>query len=689
VFSIAAPAQEDRYVHVGDDLQNGMELQDIAKRAFDNSGDYWEYAHGHDRDGHDHPGHAEGMHHGTDEELSAGEAVSEIFNNAAQNRSNAHPRALDIVEVTLAVIDAWPDCEDTFDAVRSAVALLPGRADEIVANVAVKRDCNCSNGGLWVDRQLDRRIRLASRQAVLDVPVQCSCSQVAMYAGISGLPENRESTADMDEAQQTELIARMTERVTTITERTSAIQNRNDWECGCADVNIAAAMQGIGQDDLRDGTYEGLAQRYAEDAGDTGLIVDSFGVVGLHPIEYWGGQPQISRDNTLRRKSEVYRGDNLILDPFNPETEFVSHGDRQFGHVDQHALTADNLPTDLIISEYIEGWNEEALKRPENEREPEQRNRVIELYNGSDRTIDLGNDQYFLEIYAAPGTETRTSVTPPVLVRKTISLESDVTFEFDKSDIRAEADKDLRNVVKVLNEVDLFSEILIVGHTCDMGPDEYNRALSRRRAESVKDFLISAGLEVDTIRTEGHGEMEPRVPNDSVANRNLNRRIEITFVTKEGEVLEPVVAGEGEGEGGAPGRREYTFLVPIPGEVVSDVESTPVRVAMVDGEYYRGDTNPRQVIGLNGAIEPGETFVVAFNQSDEVLTDAAHQVTGQLDFKPNETLVVRRLGGEMALNCRAQNYAYVTNYPVLPVIYFADDDSQSRALSADDIASPN
>ena len=121
---------------------------------------------------------------------------------------------------------------------------------------------------------------------MLDVPVQCSCSQVAMYGGISGLPENREFDPDMDDAQTAELIARMTERVTTITERTSALQNKNDWECGCADVNIAATMQGIAEDELRDGTYEGLAEKYAEEAGDTGLVVDSFGVVGLHPMEH-------------------------------------------------------------------------------------------------------------------------------------------------------------------------------------------------------------------------------------------------------------------------------------------------------------------------------------------------------------------------------------------------------------------
>ncbi len=76
---------------------------------------------------------------------------------------------------------------------------VPGRADEIVARVAVKRDCNCSNGGIWVDQRLHDRIRVEMRHAMLDVPAQCSCSQVAMYGGISGLPENREFNDEPDD----------------------------------------------------------------------------------------------------------------------------------------------------------------------------------------------------------------------------------------------------------------------------------------------------------------------------------------------------------------------------------------------------------------------------------------------------------------------------------------------------------
>jgi outer membrane protein OmpA-like peptidoglycan-associated protein len=674
VWSVAAWAQDEGadYRNIAEDLGRGLELQEVADRAYDNADAYWEYAHAHERDGHEHaehpPGTAEAaVHDGPDEELSAGEAVTAIYSEARQQENRADPNSLDIVRVAIAVVDAWPDCEDTFDAVRAAVDLVPNRADEIVASIAVKRDCNCSNGGIWLDQRVHDRIRVEMRHEMMDVPFQCSCSQVAMYAGAAGLPENRAWSDDLPEAEKQALIASMTEKVTVITERTAALQSHQSWECGCTDVNIAASMQGIAHDDLREGTYDGLAQKYSEEAGDTGLVVDSFGVVGMYPALHWGDQEHVSRDNVLRRKGEVYRGDNLILDPFHPATEFTAHGDRSHEHLGQHAHSSPSIPTDVFISEYVYGWNAEALQASEGERDPDQRNRAVELYNGSEKTIDLGHGQYFLEIYAGPAApaETRTVATPPALVKKTISLESDVTFAFDKSDVRAEASEDLQKVIGVLNEADIFSEIVISGHTCDMGSDAYNLALSERRADSVRDFLQQNGLKDVTIRTEGLGESQPRLPNTSEANRSRNRRVDITFVTREGEEFERTVSQDGPN---APKKYEFTFVLPIP-PTVHDVEAAPAGT-MAAGEYAEGGMNPRQVIGLNGAVEPGQTWIIAYSESDDSLKDQADVVTGQLDYEPNETLVLRRLGGEMAMFCRTHAWTHVVNYPAMPLLPF-------------------
>ena len=137
---------------------------------------------------------------------------------------------------------------------------------------------------------------------------------------------------------------------------------------------------------------------------------------------------------------------------------------------------------------------------------------------------------------------------------------------------------------------------------------------------------------------------------------------------------------------GEPKKYEYTFMLPIP-PTVHEVESAAAS-GMVDGEYYEGEMDPRQVIGLNGAIEPGETWVIAFDQSDDAIKDIAHEVTGQLDFQPNETLVVRRLGGDMALHCRVHSYTYVLNYPVVPFVRYPSPGPVPPPAD-DDVASPN
>jgi outer membrane protein OmpA-like peptidoglycan-associated protein len=288
----------------------------------------------------------------------------------------------------------------------------------------------------------------------------------------------------------------------------------------------------------------------------------------------------------------------------------------------------------------------------------EEMNRAIEIYNGSDRAIDMGQGQYFLEIYGEEFEEVRPVAVPaPQLQRNTISLESGVTFELDKWEVRAEASETLQSIVGLINEHDLFSEILIVGHTCDIATDEYNQLLSERRAQSVKEFLIEAGLAVDNIRTEGHGELEPVVPNTSEENRSRNRRVDITFVTRSGREIQRTVFE-------ADGRRYHEFSWAEPGEAGADMLAATTLPMLFGEEYFveGEDDNPREVIGLNGKIEPGETFIIAWDGSEEELTDLADIVTGQLDFLPNETLLLRRFGGERALACKANTYAFLSEY---------------------------
>jgi outer membrane protein OmpA-like peptidoglycan-associated protein/opacity protein-like surface antigen len=66
--------------------------------------------------------------------------------------------------------------------------------------------------------------------------------------------------------------------------------------------------------------------------------------------------------------------------------------------------------------------------------------------------------------------------------------------------------------------------LMVVGHACDLGSDEYNQELAERRAAAVKAYLIEKGVPGDTITTESRGEREPLVPNTSEEQRRQNRR---------------------------------------------------------------------------------------------------------------------------------------------------------------------
>ena len=89
---------------------------------------------------------------------------------------------------------------------------------------------------------------------------------------------------------------------------------------------------------------------------------------------------------------------------------------------------------------------------------------------------------------------------------------------------------------RILNEVQQVLKIFpnarfeIVGHTCDLGMADQNIDLSRRRAQSLHDFLLSKGIKKDRLKHRGMGQSEPAVPNTNEANRRQNRRVEVEIL---------------------------------------------------------------------------------------------------------------------------------------------------------------
>jgi outer membrane protein OmpA-like peptidoglycan-associated protein len=101
-----------------------------------------------------------------------------------------------------------------------------------------------------------------------------------------------------------------------------------------------------------------------------------------------------------------------------------------------------------------------------------------------------------------------------------------VFFEFDEYSLKTESISSLKRLVKFLAENPNVN-ILIAGHTDNVGSAGYNQGLSLQRAKSVQEFLISQGFHQGRLMVEGKGDKEPMVPNTNPQNQALNRRITI------------------------------------------------------------------------------------------------------------------------------------------------------------------
>jgi len=89
-----------------------------------------------------------------------------------------------------------------------------------------------------------------------------------------------------------------------------------------------------------------------------------------------------------------------------------------------------------------------------------------------------------------------------------VNFEAEPLFSFDKYAIRADQKTKLDELIAGLGTAEIKS-ISVVGHTDRIGADAYNQKLSQRRAEAVKNYLVSKGIPADRIHTEGHGKTEP------------------------------------------------------------------------------------------------------------------------------------------------------------------------------------
>lgn len=105
-----------------------------------------------------------------------------------------------------------------------------------------------------------------------------------------------------------------------------------------------------------------------------------------------------------------------------------------------------------------------------------------------------------------------------------------IYFEFDKAELSPSSYEGVMTLVDFLVSYDEIN-IELIGHTDDMGDDDYNVSLSERRAENIRKALVDNGISVERIKIKGCGATQPLFPNDSDKHRALNRRVEMRFIS--------------------------------------------------------------------------------------------------------------------------------------------------------------
>ena len=129
---------------------------------------------------------------------------------------------------------------------------------------------------------------------------------------------------------------------------------------------------------------------------------------------------------------------------------------------------------------------------------------------------------------ASPASPAAPAKPAPSSVRQSVVIQADALFDFDKSVVRPDGKRAIDEALSKLNGVDI-EMVIATGHTDGIGSAAYNQRLSERRANAVKEYLVSKGIAASKITTIGKGESQPVATNKTKEGRQKNRRVDIEF----------------------------------------------------------------------------------------------------------------------------------------------------------------
>ncbi len=108
---------------------------------------------------------------------------------------------------------------------------------------------------------------------------------------------------------------------------------------------------------------------------------------------------------------------------------------------------------------------------------------------------------------------------------------SNVNFDFDSAEIRAEAYPELNDIVNILRS-NPNMQVTLEGHTDSVGPESYNLGLSERRAKAVMNYLVRKGTDASRLKSVGFGETRPIEDNKTESGRASNRRVDLNITSR-------------------------------------------------------------------------------------------------------------------------------------------------------------